>query len=296
MSIVSLDRSSTPRRDIGLVGWQIRYEQRSYWRNRGRGVFTFVFPLMFLVIFASLDKRGHVTSEGGIPYDDFLVPGILAYGVIMTTFTNLSLQTTILRDEGILKRMQGTPLPRWAYTAARIGSTCLISATIAVVTIVAGILLWGVDLRAAALPGMVVTLVLGTAQMQRAAWNSLVVAFWTTLVSVVLGTAAFTSLGIGMAQFIPRAETGPVVINLIVLPISFISSIFYPTSGMPAALRTIAEIFPINALARALQYGFDPRYHDAGFDWTHLRTLAIWTVIGIFLMLRFLRRPQGEQV
>jgi len=270
MSIVSLDRSSTPRRDIGLVGWQIRYEQRSYWRNRGRGVFTFVFPLMFLVIFASLDKSGHVTSEGGIPYDDFLVPGILAYGVIMTTFTNLSLQTTILRDEGILKRMQGTPLPRWAYTAARIGSTCLISATIAVVTIVAGILLWGVDLRAAALPGMVVTL--------------------------VLGTAAFTSLGIGMAQFIPRAETGPVVINLIVLPISFISSIFYPTSGMPAALRTIAEIFPINALARALQYGFDPRYHDAGFDWTHLRTLAIWTVIGIFLMLRFLRRPQGEQV
>jgi ABC-2 type transport system permease protein len=270
MSSVSIDRRSSSRRDIGLVGWQIRYEQRSYWRNRGRGVFTFVFPLMFLVIFASLDKNGHVSSLGGIPYDDFLVPGILAYGVIMTTFTNLALQTTILRDEGILKRMQGTPLPRWAYTAARIGSTCLISATIAVVTIVAGILVWGVDPRAAALPGLVLTL--------------------------VLGTAAFTSLGIGMAQFIPRAETGPVIINLIVLPITFISNIFYPTSGMPAVLRTIADIFPINALARALQYGFDPRYHGAGFDWTHLRTLAIWTVIGIFLMLRFLRKPQGEQV
>jgi hypothetical protein len=35
------------KRDLGLVGWQIRYEQRSYWRNRGRGIFTFVFPLMF---------------------------------------------------------------------------------------------------------------------------------------------------------------------------------------------------------------------------------------------------------
>jgi ABC-2 type transport system permease protein len=270
MSIVSAEGGSTLRRDLGLVGWQIRYEQRSYWRNRGRGLFTFAFPLMFLVIFASLDHSGHISSEGGIPYDDFRVPGILAYGVITTTFTNLSIVTAILRDEGILKRMQSTPLPRWAYTAARIGSTCLISATIAVVTIIAGIVLWGVDLRAAALPGLLVTL--------------------------VLGTAAFTSIGIGLAQFIPRAETGPVIVNLIVLPISFISNVFYPTAGMPAALRTIAEIFPINALARGLQYAFDPRHHGAAFDWTQLRTLAIWTVIGIFLMIRFLRRPQGEQV
>jgi ABC-type multidrug transport system permease subunit len=65
---------------------------------------------------------------------------------------------------------------------------------------------------------------------------------------------------------------------------------------MPAALHTIADVFPINALARGLQYAFDPRNHGAGFDWSHLWTLAVWTVIGIFLMLRFLRRPQGEQV
>ena len=108
----------TLKRDLGLVGWQIRYEQRAYWRNRGRGIFTFVFPLMFLVIFASLDKGAHISSRGGIPYDDFFVPGILAYGVIATTFVNLAISTAILRDEGVLKRMQGTPLPRWAYVAA----------------------------------------------------------------------------------------------------------------------------------------------------------------------------------
>ena len=264
------DRGSTLRRDIGLVADQVRYEQRSYWRNRGRGVFTFAFPLMFLVIFASLDHGGHISSLGGIPYDDFLVPGILAYGVIMTTFTNLSIQTTILRDEGILKRMQGTPLPRWAYTAARIGSTCLITATIAVVTIGSGIIIWGVQLRVGALPGLIVTL--------------------------ALGTAAFTTIGIGLAQFIPRAETGPVIVNLIVLPISFISNIWYSTAGMPAALRTIAGLFPINALARGCEYAFDPRMDGIGLDWTQLRVLAIWTVIGVLLMLRFLRRPQGEQV
>src|SRR5262249_1205260 len=66
------------KRDLGLVLWQIRYEQRAYWRNRGRGIFTFVFPLMFLAIFASVDKGAHVSTRGGIPYDDFFVPGILA--------------------------------------------------------------------------------------------------------------------------------------------------------------------------------------------------------------------------
>ena len=88
------------------------------------GIFTFVFPLMFLVIFGALDKGQHtVVQRGGIPYDDFFVPGILAYGVIATTFVNMAISTAILRDEGMLKRMQGTPLPRWAYVAARIGST-----------------------------------------------------------------------------------------------------------------------------------------------------------------------------
>ena len=118
--------TSSLKRDLGLIAWQIRYEQRAYWRNRGRGVFTFVFPLMFLVIFASLNQGAHIASRGGIPYDAFFVPGILAYGVIATTFVNMAISTAILRDQGVLKRMQGTPLPPWAYVVARIGSTVII--------------------------------------------------------------------------------------------------------------------------------------------------------------------------
>ncbi len=57
------------------------------------------------------------------------------------------------------------------------------------------------------------------------------------------------------------------IVNLIVLPITFISNIWFPITGMPAALQTIAGIFPIKALAAGLQYVFDPRHHGAGFDW-----------------------------
>jgi ABC-2 type transport system permease protein len=259
---------SSWQRDLGLVGWQIRYEQRAYWRNRGRGIFTFAFPIMFLVIFASLDKGQTVSTRGGIPYDDFFVPGILAYGVIATTFINLAIGTAILRDQGVLKRMQGTPLPRWAYIAARIGSTVLIMLAMTVVVLGLGITVWGVDFRAGALPGLIVTL--------------------------LLGTAAFTTIGIGLTRFIPNAESGPVVVNLIILPLTFISNIWFPTDSLPTALKDIASVFPIRALANGLQYVFDPRNRGAGFDAASLRVLAIWTVIGIVMMAKFLKQPQGE--
>lgn len=256
------------RRDLGLVGSQIRYEQRAYWRNRSRGIFTFVFPLMFLVIFASLNAGGHLSSLGGIPYDDFFVPGILAYGVIGTTFVNMAISTAILRDEGVLRRMQGTPLPRWAYVAARIGSTVVIVLAITGVTLALGVIAYGVHVRLATVPGLLVTL--------------------------ALGTAAFTTLGIGITRFIPNAETAPVIINLLVLPLTFISSIWFPPAGMPGALNTIAKLFPIRPLADGLEYVFDPRTVGAGLNGQDLGTLMIWTAVGVFLMLRFLRRPLGE--
>jgi ABC-2 type transport system permease protein len=262
--------TSSLRRDLGLVAWQIRYEQRAFWRNRGRGIFTFVFPLMFLVIFASLDRGAHIKELGGIPFDTFFVPGILAYGVITTTYVNMAMSTAILRDQGVLKRMQGTPLPRWAYIAARIGSTVVLVLAMTAITLALGALAYGVHIRASTLPGLFVTL--------------------------VLGTAAFTTLGIGIARFIPNAEAGPVIVNLTILPLTFISSIWFPATAMPKALNSISKFFPIRPLADGLEHAFNPFTTGAGFSGQDLRTLAIWTVVGIFLMLRFLRQPQGEVV
>ena len=260
--------TSSLRRDLSLVAWQVRYEQRAYWRNRGRGIFTFVFPLMFLVIFASLDRGAHIKELGGISFDTFFVPGILAYGVITTTYVNMAMSTAILRDQGVLKRMQGTPLPRWAYIAARIGSTVVLVLAMTAFTLALGAIAYGVHIRASTLPGLFVTL--------------------------VLGTAAFTTLGIGIARFIPNAEAGPVIVNLTILPLTFISSIWFPATSMPQALNSIAKFFPIRPLADGLEHAFNPFTTGAGFSGQDLQTLAIWTVVGIFLMLRFLRQPQGE--
>jgi ABC-2 type transport system permease protein len=260
--------SPSLRRDLGLVAWQIRYEQRAYWRNRGRGVFTFVFPLMFLVIFASLDKGQTISSRDGISYDSFFVPGILAYGIIATTYVNLAIATAVLRDEGVLKRMQGTPLPRWAYVVARIGSTVVLVAVMTLLVLALGASAYDVHVQAGTLPGLIVTL--------------------------ILGTAVFTTLGIGVTRWIPNAESAPVFINLSIFPLTFVSNIWFPTDNMPSWLQHIASIFPVKALADGLQYAFDPRTTGLGFKGQDIRTLVIWTAIGVFLMLRFLRKPAGD--
>jgi ABC-2 type transport system permease protein len=188
--------------------------------------------------------------------------------VITTAFVNLAMNTAILRDNGVLKRVKGTPLPRWAYFTARIGSTCLVTLIITVTVIAGGVAIWGLHFGAGALPGLVVTM--------------------------ILGTAAFTALGIGLTRLIPNAESGPVVVNLLILPLTFISNIWFPTDSLPAALKSIAGVFPIRALANGLQFVFDPRRHGAGLDGSSLRVLAFWTVIGVLMMIKFLRQPQGE--
>jgi ABC-2 type transport system permease protein len=256
------------RRDLALAAWQVRYEQRASWRNRARAFFAFLMPIMFLVVFASIFGNSTISSREGIPYNDFFVPGILAYGIIATTFFNIAISTAILRDQGVLKRMQGTPLPRWAYVAGRIGSAGVTTLAITVLTLAIGRVGYGVHVRGATVPGF--------------------------LVALVLGTACFTTLGIGIVGFIRNADAAPAVLNVAILPLTFISGIWFSTDNQPAWLRHVAEVFPVHALADALQYAFNPHTTGSGIKGADAGTLAIWLAVGVVLMLRFLRQPLGE--
>ena len=113
------------RSDLRIALQQIGFEQRAFWRNRTRAFFSVAFPLMFLVVFNAINSGDHISRLGGISYTTWFVPGILAYGIIMATFSNLAISTAIARDNGVLKRMRGTPIPTWVFMAGTIGSTLL---------------------------------------------------------------------------------------------------------------------------------------------------------------------------
>jgi ABC-2 type transport system permease protein len=257
-------RSSSLRRDLGLILWQVRYEQRAFWRNRARAFFSFLFPIVFLVIFASLYEGESLPHHKDIPYNVFFVPGILAYGVITATFVNMAMSTSVLRDEGVFKRIQGTPLPRWVYVTARILSAMLIVTAMVALTLFLGRFAYGVHMRTSTLPGFVIAL--------------------------LVGCACFASLGIGLVRFIKSADAAAPIVYLLVLPLTFVSGVWFTVENTPTWLRVIGEIFPIRALASSFQYAFDPRTGGSGIKGSDLAIMGIWSALGIALMFMFLRK------
>ena len=268
----ALDRPAATQRtwrsDLGLILWQVAYEQRAFWRNRTRAFFSFGMPVMLLIIFGSLNSGGRIQELGNIPYVTFFLPGILAYGIVITQFVNMAGGIAIQRDNGLLKRMRGTPLPGWAYVSGRLGSTALVSVVMTVVMLIIGWLGFDVHLRAAAVPAVVVT--------------------------VLLGAATFAALGLAAVMIIPNAEAAPVVANVLILPLSFISGIWYPLTGAPEWLVDVAKFFPLEHLANALHVAFDPLNHGSAWSGNDLFVLAIWLLVGARLAMRFWQREMAR--
>jgi ABC-2 type transport system permease protein len=254
--------------DLALTTRQVGYEQRAFWRNRTRAFFSFGMPIMLLLIFGSLNSGGRIQELGNIPYIVFFLPGILAYGIIITQFVNMAGGLAIQRDNGLLKRMRGTPLPGWAYVAGRVGSTATISAIMAAVMLVLGRVFYGVHLRAEAVPAVVA--------------------------AVLLGAATFAALGMAAVMLIPNAEAASVVANVLILPLTFISGIWYPLTGAPTWLLDVAKIFPVERLANILHTAFDPLNHGSAFAGNDFLVLGIWLVIGVRLAMRFWQKETAR--
>ena len=243
-----------------LTAWQVLYEQRAFWRNRARAFFAVGFPLLFLVLFSSLNHGGR---SDGLPFDVVFLPGILAYAVVMATFTNLAVETARMRDAGVLKRLQGTPLPTSVYLGGRIGSALIVATIVSIVSLGVGAAFFGVAVQLDTLPGLVLAL--------------------------AAGTVCFTALGLGVARIIPNADAAPAIVNALIIPLTFISGVWGTTTGEPAALLHIAQIFPVEHLAHWLRSSVDPRTAGPGVNGSDLFNLALWTIAGARLTQRFLR-------
>jgi ABC-2 type transport system permease protein len=248
-------------RDLSLLGWQVRYEQRAFWRTRRAAVMTFLFPIMLLLLFGFLNSGNTIDTRQGISYVTFFVPGMLAYATVTTGFSNIMISLARARELGVIKRVQGTPLPWWVYVSGRILSTLLVVLAMTVVVLVIGAICFGVDVRASTLPGLVA--------------------------SMALGAICFTALGFAVARFIGSSDTAGPVQAAIILPISFISGTFFPLDGAPDWLVTVSKVFPVQPLADGLQTAFDPHTLGSGLVGDDLLRLAIWAVVGIAASVRF---------
>lgn len=253
--------------DAVLAARQVRYELLAYRRTPRRVFFSAGLPLMFLVVFGALYGNAPVDGPGSRTYLSFFVPGILAYAVVMSTFTSIASAMTVLRDEGVLKRVRGTPVAPWVFVAGHVGAVLTVALGSTTVTLLIGWLVLGVDVPWHALPGL--------------------------LAAVVVGASAATALGIGAVALIKDSDSGPMVINLLLLPLTFISGIWGPPVD-DHTLATIAGLFPVRMIADALQHAYDPAVSGPAFAPQDLLWLAIWGLVGVRLAQRFLRSQAAD--
>ena len=170
-----------------LLRRQYRFERRLFWRNPGAAFFNFALPLVFLLLIASVfhtDKQELNT----------LVPGIAGMAVMATTFTALAFTLTFNREQGILKRILGTPLPRGTYFGGIIASAVTNAVVQVLLIVMLGHLLYDVS------------------------WPK----DWLALaIFTLLGVIAHGSLGIAFSQAIPNFDAAPAYINAVFLPAIF---------------------------------------------------------------------------
>ena len=237
------------------LAWrQFRFERRMFWRNPSAAFFNFALPLIFLFLIASVFGLNDKDRE-------ILIPGIAGMSVMTTTFTALAFNVTFLREQGILKRIKGTPLPPLSYFGGLIANAVANALVQVALVIALGNLLYDVP------------------------WPH----DWIELaVFVLLGVVAFSSLGIAMAQLIPNFDSAAAYVNAVFLPMIFISGTFYESKHLPDVLDAAARILPlrhvIDGLHGAIVGGSGLTDNVEG-----VVVLFAWCAGGIFLALRYFR-------
>ena len=239
-----------------LVFRQLRYENTAFWRNPASAFFTFAFPLIFMVIFNVV-----FTSQSGTSGKDaaaFFTPGIICFSLVNACYTTLAMTVTVARDEGILKRIHGTPLPTWAYLAARMILAMIITLILVVIVSLFGLIAYGVSLPLSQLPALLLTL--------------------------AIGAASFCALGLAVSGLIPNAASAPAIVNATILPLYFVSDVFVHLDR-GSSLATVGGFFPIRPLAEALQSVYSPALFPP-LDPMNLLWVAAWGVFGVLVALR----------
>jgi ABC-2 type transport system permease protein len=241
-------------------------------RNPRAVVFTLAFPLLLIVLFSGLNGNATVPAMGGagkVRFAQFYTPSIAIFSLIAACYTSLVLGVATARDQGLFKRVRGTPLPMGIYLGSWITGAATVGIAAIVILFAVAVPAFGVRIFANTLPAALVTL--------------------------VLGAACLCALGLAVATLVRTADQAMPVAQLTFLPISFISGIWFPLDGAPDWLLKIAHFFPIYHLVNSFDGCFVPGVANNGWKGGDLLALVIWTVVGLFVARRrFSFEPGAE--
>lgn len=245
---------------LALTFSQVRYVNKAFWRNPSRAFFQFAFPLMFLVIFTSLLSNGteHIGTMS-VKESTYYVAAMASFAVITACYTNVAFAVGFQRDAGILKRIDGSPLPKVSFMGSRVLHALFMAVLLVAITAAFG---WGV--YGADIPSGVVLL--------------------HFLVMLVVGAATFCALGLAVTALIPNADASAAIVQASILPLLFLSGIFVPfNNSTPSWILWVARVFPVRHFANGMLAGFV----GTPFHWSDVAVVAAWGVAGLLSAVRF---------
>jgi ABC-2 type transport system permease protein len=245
-------------------------ELKQFFREKEAVIFTFLFPPMLLVIFGSVfDQQVEGTTMN---FRQVFVPGMIASGIMSVSFQSLAIAVAMERDDGTLKRLHGTPMPKAAYFLGKIILVFVTGILEVALLLLIGKLLFDIDLPATA-------------------------GKWLTFGWVfVLGLVASSLLGLAMSSVPRSGRAATAVITLPFIILQFISGVYFLYRDLPSWLQHVAALFPLKWMCQGLRSVFLPEWWPATQEvtgsWETARTalvLAAWAVGGLVLALRTFR-------
>jgi ABC-2 type transport system permease protein len=241
---------------------ELRNQQRLFWRSRESAFFTFLLPILLLVLLGSVYGDDEID---GVPAAPYLVAGLIGYGVVAAAFAGLAINTVIRRESGVLKRVRGTPLPPAAFLAAVIASELVVIALQVVAQILIGRYLLDAGFPQA--PG-------------------------SLALALLLGAAAFAALGLAITGVVRSGEGSSAIVNAIYLPMVFICGVFFSTDAFPGFIEAIANVLPLTYLLELIR---DLFIEGSGWSATAAAVVAVWGAAGAVLALRTFRWEPRER-
>jgi len=242
---------------------ELRAQQLLFWRNREAAFFSFLFPIILLVLLGSVYGDDEIEGVSGAT---FLLAGLIGYGVAATAFASLAITLVVRREAGLLKRVRGTPLSPATYLAAVIASIVIVIALQAAAQVLIGRFLLDAD------------------------WPASPASFVTVL---VIGAASFAALGLAVTTLVRTGEGSSAVVNAIYLPMAFISGAFFSPRDLPRFLEVLSEALPLTYLLRLIRSTFiegETLTSSPGA----LAAVLVWGLFGLVVAARMFRWEPRE--
>lgn len=258
---------------LGIALARTRIEIIQFFRERDAVVFIFAYPVIMLAIFATVFGQDGATvgPPPGIPFGQYFLPGMVATGVMLSSFQNIAISIAVERDEGGLKRLRATPMPAAAYFLGKVGSVLVTALVQLALLLAVGALMFDIALPSDADRWLTFGWVFG------------------------LGTAAGAVLGVAFSSVPRTGRSASAVVTPIVLVLQFISGVFFVFNDLPTWMQRVAEVFPLKWMAQGMRSVFLPAQaedFEVSGSWQHptiALVLAAWLVLGLVVGVRTFR-------